>query len=184
MTGIAEAERQKYEKAWGIDAYHSGSPGVLYQEMFQNIAKPQPGQTVLDIGAGAGAASVKMKEAGLRVIGYDLTNAAWAHPGIPLWTGTIWKFRSDATFDFGFCCDVMEHIPPQFVALTLDRILAACDRAFFSISFTPDVMGAGIGETLHLTVRPFKWWRDTFREVGTLYDARDLLGDGVFYAGR
>jgi hypothetical protein len=62
--------------------------------------------------------------------------------------------------------------------------LNSCGSAFFSISFNQDVMGEMIGEPLHLTVQPFTWWRDTFRELGTLYEARDILGEGIFYAGR
>ena len=45
-------------------------------------------------------------------------------------------------------------------------------------------MGALIGEALHLTVRPFLFWRDLFRELGTLHDARDLIGEGVFCVSR
>lgn len=183
--GIAELERAKYAKAWDIQAYHTESPGVVFVDMFKQIAKPKAGQMVLDIGAGSGAATVKLKEAGLNAVGFDLTDTAWNHPDIPFRMGCAWQpLPFDNVFDFGFCCDVMEHVPTQFTALAISRILDVCDRAFFSISFKPDVMGRAIGEPLHLTVQPFRWWRDTFRELGTLYEARDLLGDGIFYAGR
>lgn len=184
---ISALERRKYEKAWAVDAYHSGSPGASYIDMFMKVAQPQPGASIIDVGAGAGEGSRALADKGFRVMAFDLTSKAWAQDDIDLHTGCIWRdlgIYANPPFDFAYCCDVMEHIPTQFVGSAISAILNSCGRAFFSISFTPDIMGAAIGETLHLTVKPFTWWRDTFRELGTLYDARDLIGDGVFYAGR
>lgn len=60
----------------------------------------------------------------------------------------------------------MEHIPPADVDLVLTNILNAARRVYFAISTEPDVMGALIGEPLHLTVESPFWWHDTFQRLG------------------
>jgi hypothetical protein len=78
----------------------------------------------------------------------------------------------------------MEHIPTEFTALAVDRILSAGRDAFFSISFEPDHFGSFLRQPLHLTVRPFEWWLGLMGEVGTVLDARDLMGEGIFHVKR
>ncbi|MHA2085554.1 MAG: hypothetical protein ACXABD_17500 [Candidatus Thorarchaeota archaeon] len=63
-------------------------------------------------------------------------------------------------------------------------LLEACDGVFFSIAFAPDYFGRFVGEPLHLNVKPFVWWRDRLAGMGNLIEARDLLGEGVFYVTR
>lgn len=170
---------------WDVDAYSVNSPGKQLVDYFINIAKPPIPCFILDVGAGAGAGSRELKSRGFHVQAFDITDAAWKHDDIKLTTGSIWRDMNFRTkFDFGYCCDVMEHIPQEFTALSVSEILRNCERAFLSISFGPDNCGVWIGQPLHLTVKPFTWWRDLMREVGTLHDARDLMGDGVFLVGR
>ncbi len=86
-----------------------------------------------------------------------------------------------ATFDWIYCTDTLEHLPTELTMLAVSRMLEVAKvGAFFSVTFTPDGCGKWLGEDLHKTVRPFKWWRDALREVGEVTDARDLLGAGVF----
>lgn len=181
MPGISEFERAKYARIWNDDQYSENSPGVEAIPMFEKIMRPKPSDTILDIGAGSGAAARALKARGYSVEAFDLTDAKWqADSGILLHLGSIWS-GMPAGFDIGFCCDVMEHIPTQFVALTVREILRSCERAFLSISFLEDGFGERIGMPLHLTVQPFVWWRDTLRECGRVIDARDLIGAGVFH---
>lgn len=184
---ITENERSKYARIWEIDQYSQVSPGAIYANMFFDIAQPERGQSLLDVGAGSGAGSRVLKDRGLVVRGFDITDEGWKHSDIPLMTGCIWRDlprNSVPPYDYGYCCDVMEHIPTEFTALAVSEIVRVCNNSFFSISFTNDHFGEFIGEPLHLTVKPFTWWRDMLREVGTVYEARDLLGDGVFYVGK
>jgi len=185
MRSITEHERNKYEQIWGLDDYSICSPGLLYVDMFYDIAKPVVGQSVLDVGAGGGVATRELKKRGLSSRGFDITNAGWKHKDIPLSTGCIWRdLPQGPPYDYVYCCDVMEHIPTEFTALSISEMLRTCGKAFYSISFTQDAYGDFINDHLHLTVKPFTWWRDMLRELGTVYEARDLLGDGVFYVGR
>ena len=184
MSKIAEAERSKYSDIWQLPDYAKGSPGESLVEMFVDIAKPSPRASIIDVGAGSGAGSRALSERGFNVCAFDLTDTAWQHDdNIPLQTGTIWKGTIGLAnlFDYAYCCDMMEHIPTQFVALSIEQILRVAPKAFFSISFTPDNFGRFIKQDLHLTVKPFMWWRDTLRELGTVEEARDLIGEGVFY---
>lgn len=184
MGKIAEAERDKYSRIWEFESYAQFSPGADQIDMFWQIAKPKSGQSVIDVGAGAGAASAILKARGLQVRAFDLTDQAWTQPDIHLQTGTIWNDLRGGMYDFAYCCDVMEHIPTEYVALSIDRILATARAAFFSVCFLDDGAGRLIGQPLHLTVKPFVWWRDLFRELGRLDEARDQMGQGVFYVRR
>lgn len=186
MTSITEAERSKYSAAWGIANYSDNSPGANFVPMFMAIAKPKEGQTVLDIGAGAGAGSRALAAQGLKVSAFDLVDDAWDNPDISLRTGCIWRDlkKPYEHFDYGFCADVMEHIPTQFVGASISAMLRCCDRVFYSISFKQDTHGNEIRDRLHLTVESFSWWLATFRELGTVIEARDLIGDGVYFIER
>ena len=84
-------------------------------------------------------------------------------------------------FDYGFCCDVMEHIPTEYTMLVIDRIMSSCRTAWFQIALVPDQFGVTIGQTLHLSVQPFTWWLDHLRGgIGRVTDARDLCGQALF----
>jgi len=173
---LSEHEREKYAQAWDIPAYHDHSPGKKYAPLFGRMVAPDGG-SVLDIGCGAGAGGKALEAAyGLSATYLDQVKVGELDPFIeqPLWKPI------PGLYDYGYCCDVMEHIPTEFTMLCVTNMLRACKQVFFSISFQPDHFGAHIGEPLHLTVKPFAWWRDALREVGTVVDARDLLGEGVF----
>lgn len=181
---ITETEKSKYTQIWQSGAYDGArTPGLEHVPLFWRIANPQHRQSVIDVGAGSGDACAEFQRRGLRAVGFDITDAGWKQgDDIRLITGSIWNdLPVKAHFDFAYCCDVMEHIPESLVGLSIERIRMAAARCFFSIHFGPDIHGAQIGAPLHLTVKPFVWWRDLFRELGHLADARDLLGHGVFF---
>jgi hypothetical protein len=73
-------------------------------------------------------------------------------------------------FDFGFCADVLEHVPPADVERVLWNIGTASKRLYLNVSTVPDVMGALIGEPLHLTVESPYWWHDTLERIGFRID--------------
>ena len=185
---ITEAERGKYDRIWALEAYHEASPGVRHIPLFERMMRLKHDAQILDIGAGSGAASRVLKDKGYDVEAFDLTNAGWAHDDITIHTGSIWhdlpRLPGWLPYEVGYCCDVMEHLPTQFVGLAVRKMLEACGHVFLSIAFLPEGFGDCIGERLHLTVENFVWWRDTLREVGLLHDARDLIGEGVFHVGR
>jgi hypothetical protein len=89
------------------------------------------------------------------------------------------------TVDYIYCCDVLEHLPPQFTMLAIDQLLRVAQRGvFLSISLVPDNFGAWVGAPLHQTVQSFTWWRDGLAELGTVLEARDLLSTGLYWVRR
>lgn len=186
MRPITEAERSKYTDMWGVPDYWVCSPALYWMDMFFQVAKPEYGQSVLDVGAGAGAGSRELKKRGLNVKAFDLTSEAWKHDDITLTTGSVWRDlpATSPVFDFVFCSDMMEHLPIEFTGLSVSEMLRVCGKAFMTVSFQQEYHGQHIGQHLHLTIKPFLWWRDMFRELGTVYEARDMMGDGVFLVGQ
>jgi 2-polyprenyl-3-methyl-5-hydroxy-6-metoxy-1,4-benzoquinol methylase len=126
-----------------------------------------PGATVIDFGCGTGRAALKIASAGHNVTLLDFAENcrdkdAESLPFIK-WDLTR-PIEVKATY--GFCTDVMEHIPPLDVEAVITNIMRAAPRTFFNISTVPDELGVLIGQHLHLTVRPHKWWRETFQALG------------------
>jgi hypothetical protein len=184
--GILEAERSKYEEIWSVPEYREHSPGLENVQNFLDVLSPKRGDTLIDIGCGEGIAGLEFAAHGLDVGWLDITDAG-LKPEVdrrrfiqkPLWDDWV-----DYDWQYGFCCDVMEHIPTEYTMLVADRIIEACDVTWFQIAFEPDVFGSVIGKPLHLTVKPFGWWLDRLQNIGDVIDARDLCGRGMFVVTR
>jgi len=188
---VAETERAKYEEIWSIPDYlNAESPGVINVDRFMSVVKPVAGYSLLDIGCGAGKAGIALEKHGLDVWWLDICGDALS-PEVPkdrfieaaLWDRR-WRSRKTMGWDYGFCCDVMEHIPTEYTMLVLDHILSACRTTWFSIALRPDVFGQLIGQPLHLTVRDFNWWETRLASIGDVIEARDICGDGVYVCSR
>jgi hypothetical protein len=90
---------------------------------------------------------------------------------------------AEAVSEYGFCCDVMEHIPPDKVDTVLDHILLAAQHTFFAISTVDDVMGPSlIGEHVHLSVHPYTWWLQKFVDRQcVIHWSQEVPGAALFY---
>jgi len=173
---IVEKEREKYQAAWGLADYHKVSPGEKYADIFATYADPE--SKVLDLGCGAGAGGNALEKLGYKVTFCDLDNWGNVKPFIK---SCIWELPHFTTrWEWIYCCDVLEHIPSEFIALSLDKIRVNSPNAFLSIGLTEDHFGKVIGEPLHLTVRPFTWWRDFLKEFGEVENARDCQHTGIY----
>lgn len=199
MTSIQQHETDAYAELWSsVSAYKRVSPGEQYAETFHKIVD-DAGATVLDAGCGEGRGMCALANLGYQVAGLDLTDAGLnaASKACPFVTDTLWHdlkpaaylihlqrpdvFRADGV-DYIYCCDVLEHLPTQFTMLAVQRLLDITKKGlFFSIYFNQEGYGPWIGRELHLTVRPFVWWRDALREMGDVVEARDCHEFGIFY---
>lgn len=188
---VAAAERSKYEQVWRRAAYRRGSPGEFWAWQFIKLARPARGESIVDFGCGPGRAALMFERFGLDVrllvdiAANCLDRDVAAELGARLLVAPLWDLPPGTpAADWGFCVDVMEHIPPERVDDTLAAILAASRRCFFHICLRADHFGPKLlGEPLHLTVRPFAWWRSTLARHGIIADGRDLIDNALFIVG-
>lgn len=190
MSTIVAKERALYEDVWGgIQHYGDHSPGAQHVGLFQAMTGASSG-SVLDAGCGSGKGALALRAAGFDLMLCDLTGEGRSEDvlSLPFVATCLWRdLRSVAylagvqTFDYVYCCDVLEHIPTEYTMLTLQRLLEVTGRGLFlTIALVPDQFGVWVGRPLHHTVRPFTWWRDRLRDLGHLVECRDLLLAGAY----
>lgn len=193
MAGLLDTERDTYRDAWSFEEYAAHAPGEGHVPRFLEMAGLRDGIDihygrrlhVLDAGAGSGKGAIALQAAGFGVSLLDITADGlvpaarhFRYIEAPLWSPLRARFGS---FDYVYCCDVLEHLDEAMTMLAIARMLEAADRAvFLSISLVPDQFGILVGRPLHLTVRPFTWWRDRIRELGTVAECRDLIDAGLY----
>ena len=161
------SERDKYVQMWQRPEYRTISPGEYAAATFLDVAKVEAAGPVIDFGCGTGRGGLALSKAGLDVTLVDFVSSARDHEALSLpfleWDLTV---PCPLRAPYGFCCDVMEHIPPADVPTVLRNILACVTTCFFQISTRPDNLGALIGHDLHLTVQPPAWWLETIEAEG------------------
>lgn len=191
MSLITAAERATYADVWGLPGYADHSPGEGLVSMFCDMAGIRSDQPfkgcLLDAGCGSGKGALALAAAGFSVTACDLVDGrieAAKALTIPFRVACLWSdLRATLhTFEYVYCCDVLEHVPPEFTMLVIARLLECARRGvFLHIAHEPDGYGAFVGRPLHQTVQPFVWWRDRIKELGTLVECRDLIGSGAYY---
>ena len=165
MPTEAMSEREKYTRLWCFSEYREEAPGEALVAKFLDIAKPSG--TVIDFGCGTGRAGMKLKEAGLDVLLVDFTDNSRDLEALALpFLQHDLSQSMDARADWGFCTDVLEHIPTADVEVVISNVMQSAKTAFFQISTQPDKCGELIGQDLHLTVRDHATWREWFKGLG------------------
>lgn len=159
---VEQREADKYREIWTQDAYRQFSPGAGHVE--DAIAKLgiKAGDTLMDFGCGTGRATKDFLDRGVKAAGTDFAPNA-LEEDVPFTLAALWDLHVLGPIaDWAFCCDVMEHIPPERVDIVLRNIANTIGLrgAYFAIDSTRDDMGQIIGQTLHMTVRPPEWWRE------------------------
>ena len=173
VKGEPISEEEKYKKMWDIPGYRNVAPGERVASFFCLAANPKPTDTVIDFGAGTGRGAARIHDMRrCNVLMLDFADNC-LDKEVKSRIGEKIKFAiADLTkpiehrAPFGYCTDVMEHIPPEDVDKVLRNILNAAPKVFFQISTVPDTMGRLIGQDLHLTVQPAEWWREKFISLG------------------
>lgn len=158
-------EQEKYQLMWNIDAYREISPGEYIADIYMELFKPKG--LIIDYGCGTGRAGVKFSKAGHEVLLIDFTDNCRDDEALslPFMQWDLTKAMSQSS-EYGFCTDVMEHIPTEDVKYVITNIMNSSKKVFFQISTVDDVMGAAIDEPLHLTVKPHSWWKEEFESRG------------------
>jgi 2-polyprenyl-3-methyl-5-hydroxy-6-metoxy-1,4-benzoquinol methylase len=162
---LEHAEREKYRTMWAFDSYRERSPGLRFLADALKKLSPMPASSIVDLGCGTGRVSAELQRLGFDVTGVDIADNACTEFTGPFVTASLWSLPEDlGRFQYGFCADVLEHIPTERVAQTLASIAGHASTVYFQIANFVCHEGDKIGEHLHLTVKPLAWWRTMLDE--------------------
>jgi hypothetical protein len=186
------SEREKYMRMWAHPEYRVVAPGEHIAVEFLAQARPAKGATVIDFGAGTGRGALMLALMGgvqVELLDFadnclddEVRQALETQPHALRFTLQDLTKPIPKAAQYGFCTDVMEHIPPADVDVVLSNILKSAQHVFFQISCVDDVCGKLIGAPLHLSVHNYAWWAEKFRQFDCQIHYSQDRGDScVFY---
>jgi len=158
-------EQEKYQYMWQFDCYRDCAPGEHMVDFF--IQTFEPNGLIIDYGCGTGRSSVKLSEKGLNVLLVDFADNCRDEEALSL-PFLKWdlKNKPPISSEYGYCTDVMEHLPTDLVEIVIRNIMDSSNKVFFQISTVNDHFGDALHTDLHLTVKPYEWWRSQFISSG------------------
>ena len=166
---LEDREADKYREMWSHAEYRNLIPSLGHVAPAIVELGLRAGDTLVDFGCGTARATKEFETAGLTVLGIDIAPNAlereinFVHAS--LWQDGIVPVCRAFDAHWGFCVDVMEHIPPEKVDAVLSNISKSVSRgAYFCVDYVRDEMGILIGQPLHLTVRSPEWWLAKMQE--------------------
>lgn len=173
-------ERDKYRLMWNHDTYRAVAPGELCVPLFIETARPDG--LILDFGCGTGRAALALQERGHEVLAIDFADNCRDDEalGLPFIEWDLTR-PCPARGKYGFCTDVMEHIPREDTDTVLTNMFASAPRIFFQIDTEEDVCGQLIGQPLHINIRPHDEWRALLAKHGTIVFEQPGEGSSIFY---
>ncbi len=166
-------EKEKYARMWQYPAYRQVSPGnnLAMIFLYHFRAAMQEGETIADFGCGTGRASHIFLERGLNVNLIDIAPncldgeiqalTLLVPHRITFTEACLWELPENLEpTDWLYCCDVMEHLPEEYVPKTLENLARMNRKAgCFQIFLEDDTAFGGIiQDKLHLTIKPKEWW--------------------------
>ena len=174
IENVRPLEKDLYKKIWDMPEYRKEAPGEKISHEFLAQAKPKAGSSVIDFGCGTGRGALNLAFFG----NMDVTMVDFAPncldadivPMLETQKHTLRFIEADLSEPlpvkaaYGYCTDVMEHIRTHHVDKVIANCLEAAQHVFFQISTVDDKASELVGHKLHLTVRPFKWWLNKFKE--------------------
>lgn len=191
----APTEKSKYEQMWARREYRAVSPGEQVSFLFREVVRPVKGADAIDFGCGTGRGghalamfcklNVTLVDFAGNCLDKDVKEAIEEFPDRLKFIEHDLTKPLDIKARYGYCTDVMEHIPPEQVDAVLENILTATRSCFFQIACADDVCGALIGEPLHLSVHDHRWWKEKLEAHGAFIRwSRDNKDNCLFYVSR
>lgn len=191
-VGTGNPEALKYGEMWKHAEYRAVAPGEGLAQVFLHQARPRGGAEVIDFGCGTGRGALMMAILGrVRVTMIDFVNncldpeikaALKTQADVLRFVKADLEKKLPVAAEYGFCTDVMEHIPPDKVDIVLNNILKSAQHVFFAIATSEDICGKIIGQHLHLSVHPYGWWLQQFaKRQCVIHWSREEKGMCVFY---
>ena len=183
----------KYSKLWAeFPQYRAVSPGEEVAAIFVAQARPKDSSEVIDFGCGSGRGALAVSMlTGCQVHMLDFAGNCLddeIKQAVENKTRKLTFRKHDLTqpcpitAKYGFCADVMEHIPTSDVDKILQNILLAAQHVFFQISCVEDNLGSLIGQDLHLTVKPYSWWLEKLQSLDcVVHWSQDFEDSCAFY---
>ncbi|MEX1669140.1 class I SAM-dependent methyltransferase [Zhongshania guokunii] len=172
VDAIAAEEKAKYQKMWGCESYRERSPGMRHLTDALARLKPMPGASVVDLGCGTGRVSAALQGMGFNVTAVDIAHNACSEFDGRFVASCLWELPVDlGRFEYGFCADVLEHVPTDRIPLTLQKISEHVELVYFQIANFVCHEGDKIGEHLHLTVKPLAWWAEELQQYFNVIEA-------------
>lgn len=112
-----------------------------------NVARAVGATSILDYGCGKG----RLREALQKIApGMDVREYDPSVPG---------KTKLPAPADLVVCCDVMEHVEPEYIEAVLAHLHALTKRMLMAtFATTESTQVLADGRNAHLIVQPAEWW--------------------------
>ncbi|MBI4020250.1 MAG: methyltransferase domain-containing protein [Candidatus Aenigmarchaeota archaeon] len=178
-------EDRKYSALWQ-NGYMDANWGRMARKALITMHNAS-GKSIVDFGFGRGSAMDYFEGHGFHPQGVDISAYAVEQQrkkGREAYQASLDNLHMfpEHRFNAGFCNDVMEHIPEENVAPSLDEMARVCSEyLFISVCPTPSHHLSLEGENLHLTVRPVEWWEQAFSQYGDVERLKFWLSRSARY---
>lgn len=175
-TPLELREQSKYVEMWNSPVYRKTAPGELHVDAAIEALGMHPGESVIDFGCGTGRGAQAFRDMGYQVTAVDFApNCLDPEVRVPFVQSCLWDMPP-LVATWGYCTDVMEHIPQDKVCDVLQGIRDRVLGCYFSIATGEDNLGHIAGRKLHLTLMTAEQWAEVLGRYWTTLKITETEG--------